>query len=88
MKHPQSIDKDVIESIIKSLIFRINSNPFLEKSEELRLVLIQLIKKIVEIYPLSFIPLLSDFTNMLTKIVTDTNPESKKVINHFNYNYG
>ena len=78
-KNTQLVDKDVVETIVKALIFRINTIPFLEKSEELRIVLVQLIKKFVEIFPQAFIPLLSDFTNMLTKIVADTNPESKKV---------
>ena len=49
------------------------------KGEELRLKILQLITKIVTELPEGFIPLISEYSFMLVKILSDSSPDSKKV---------
>lgn len=65
--------------ILPVMVRRIGCPEIVEESEEIRLVLIELVHKILEKYKVTFLlsPFINDFTNILTKTVTDPFPKVK-----------
>lgn len=65
--------------ILPVLARRIGCPEIVEESEELRLVLIQLLYKIIQKYKVTHLlsPFINDFTSILTKTVTDPYPKVK-----------
>ncbi|KAI5635449.1 dynein assembly factor 5, axonemal [Phthorimaea operculella] len=65
--------------ILPVLVRRIGCPEIIEESEEIRLVLIGLVHKILEKYKVSQLlsPFINDFTSILTKTVTDPYPKVK-----------
>ncbi|XP_026725324.1 dynein assembly factor 5, axonemal [Trichoplusia ni] len=65
--------------ILPVIVRRIGCPEIVEESEEIRLVLIELVHKILEKYKVTFLlsPFINDFTNILTKTVTDPFPKVK-----------
>ncbi|CAH0579031.1 unnamed protein product [Chrysodeixis includens] len=65
--------------ILPVIVRRIGCPEIVEESEEIRLVLIELVHKILDKYKVTFLlsPFINDFTNILTKTVTDPFPKVK-----------
>lgn len=65
--------------ILPVIVRRIGCAETVEESEEIRLVLIQLVHNILEKYKVTYLlsPFIGDFTNILTKTVTDPFPKVK-----------
>ncbi|XP_028164932.1 dynein assembly factor 5, axonemal [Ostrinia furnacalis] len=65
--------------ILPVIVRRIGCPEIVEESEELRLVLIQLVRKIVEKYKVTHLlsPFINDFTSILTKTSADPFPKVK-----------
>lgn len=65
--------------ILPVIVRRIGCPEIVEESEEIRLVLIQLVRKILEKYKVSYLlsPFINDLTNILTKTVADPYPSVK-----------
>lgn len=70
-------DKINLSMLIISIISRLNKIPFPETSEELRLKLVNLFKKILKKYPNEIKPQISDLAKMLGIILKDQFPEIK-----------
>ena len=70
-------DKINLSMLIISIISRLNKIPFPETSEELRLKLVNLFKKILKKYPNGMKPQISDLSKMLGIILKDQFPEIK-----------
>ncbi|XP_047024632.1 dynein axonemal assembly factor 5 [Helicoverpa zea] len=65
--------------ILPVIVRRIGCPEIVEDSEEIRLVLIELVHKILDKYKVSYLlsPFINDFTSILTKTVTDPFPKVK-----------
>lgn len=65
--------------ILPVIVRRIGCPEIIEESEEIRLVLIELVHKILENYKVTHLlsPFINDFTSILTKTVTDPYPKVK-----------
>lgn len=65
--------------IIPVIVRRIGCPEIIEESEEIRLVLIELVHKILDKYKVTHLlsPFINDFTSILTKTVTDPYPKVK-----------
>ncbi|XP_053607373.1 dynein axonemal assembly factor 5 [Plodia interpunctella] len=65
--------------ILPVIVRRVGCPEIVEESEEIRLVLIQLVRKILEKYRMTHLlaPFINDFTSILTKTSTDPYPKVK-----------
>lgn len=67
----KSLDRDLIINLIKSIASRVSGTPFLEKSEHIRLIVVEHLRKLLAIYPFEFLPILSDISVSVEKALLD-----------------
>jgi hypothetical protein len=77
---PQStlFQPEVINHLIRLLIQRVNSQPPNEVSEELRLRILVLMESLLTEFSEEFLNQVSEFSNMISKVLQDSYPEIKK----------
>ena len=68
-----------MSAIIVKLCKRISEIPFPETSEELRLIILQLLRELIKTYPEAMENSLKEIGFMLSKCLTDAFPSAKKV---------
>jgi len=73
------IEDDIVSSIVRALTTRLNTKPYPEESEEIRLNILKLFRKIFGLgYTKAFSWNLAEFSFMLSKALLDEYPEAKK----------
>jgi hypothetical protein len=68
-KKTLSFQPEVINNLIRMLLQRVNSQPALEVSEELRLRIVVLLELLVKEFSEEFLNQIPDFTNMLANVL-------------------
>jgi len=69
-EYVKPIENDMASTILKEFIVRLNSIPYPEQSEEIRIMLLKLIRKILNSgYTQIFIWTISDISHMISKIL-------------------
>ena len=72
------LDRDLVINLIKSIASRVSGTPFHEKSEHIRLIVVQHLRNLLAIYPYEFLPILSDISVSVEKALLDQFPEVKR----------
>ena len=72
------LSKDSVQRIVEVLLARLNVIPFPETSEEVRLLIVVMLKPILKEYPDIFKSCMASVSDVLSKILTDKYPEIKR----------
>lgn len=67
----KSLDRDLVVNLIKNVASRVSGTPFLEKSEHIRLIVVEHLRKLLALYPYEFLPILSEISVSVEKALLD-----------------
>ncbi|KAL4450906.1 hypothetical protein ABPG74_011748 [Tetrahymena malaccensis] len=72
------VDREVTQQILQKLCSRVNTIPYAEQSEEIRLLITQNMIELVKLFSQHFIPIVGDFAVAISRLLQDQYPEVKK----------
>ncbi|KAL4472321.1 hypothetical protein ABPG72_002804 [Tetrahymena utriculariae] len=72
------IDREVTQQILQKLCSRVNTIPYAEQSEEIRLLITQNMIELVKLFSQHFVPIVGDFAVAISRLIQDQYPEVKK----------
>lgn len=75
--------KEESQILLPAIAARMNNTPFPEQSEETRILLLELLSVCLQSDKYQFLPKLAEVCSMLSKALTDANPEMKQKASKF-----